>query len=80
VIRRNEISLSKERKLRYKENVLSGRVLSREYRGSVTDHKIRIGEAEIWATTHKFCEDSETGEAESFYVHVPPRAIRALPS
>lgn len=78
VIRRNEMSVS-EAEPEFRENVLKGRVESREYRGSVTDHRIRIGEAEIVATTHRFCGTSEA-QGETVYVHIPPRAIRPIRS
>jgi ABC-type Fe3+/spermidine/putrescine transport system ATPase subunit len=77
VIRRNEIGVSSA-KPNFKENVLRGQVIAREYRGSVTDHRIRIGNAEIIATTHKFCDVSESQEADTLYVHVPPQAIKPI--
>jgi iron(III) transport system ATP-binding protein len=65
----------------YRENVLKGQVMAREYRGSVTDHRIKIGNAELIATTHKFCDDSEDRVGEDIvYVHVPPRAIKPIAS
>jgi iron(III) transport system ATP-binding protein len=77
VVRRNEIGVSQARP-GFKENVLLGQVVSREYRGSVTDHRIMIGSAEIVATTHKFCDVSETREADTLYVHIPPQAIKPI--
>jgi ABC-type Fe3+/spermidine/putrescine transport system ATPase subunit len=79
VIRRNEIGVSKA-KPDFKENVLEGQVISREYRGSVTDHRIKIGNAELIATTHKFCNDSDERDEGAIYVHVPPRAIKPIAS
>ena len=77
VIRRNEIGLSRE-KPNFKENVLSGKIVAREYRGAVTDNKIRVGNAEIIVTKHKFETDSDTGDGDDIYVYVPPRAIRPM--
>ncbi len=77
VIRRNEIDLSKA-KPSFKENVVSGKVVAREYRGAVTDNRIRVGKAEIVATKHKFEVDSEFGEGDEIYLHVPPRAIKPI--
>ncbi|HUI00437.1 MAG TPA: ABC transporter ATP-binding protein [Nitrososphaerales archaeon] len=77
IIRRNEIGVSHDLPS-YKENVLKGLVTSREYRGSVTDHKIRIGDGEIVATTHKFCEEANDQGADEIYVHIPPRAIKPI--
>ena len=78
VIRRNEIDLSKS-KPSFRENVLGGKVVAREYRGAVTDNKIRVGNAEIIATKHKFEIEPDIGEGDEVYLHVPPRAIRPLP-
>jgi ABC-type Fe3+/spermidine/putrescine transport system ATPase subunit len=77
VIRRNEIALFKA-KPNLKENVLSGKIVAREYRGAVTDNRIRVGNAEIIVTKHKFESDSDTGDVDEIYVHVPPQAIRAM--
>src|SRR4029077_11025907 len=77
VIGRNEIGVS-QAKPNFEENVLRGQVIAREYRGAVTDNKIRIGNCEIIAATHKFGDDSEMGEEDAIYVHVPPLAIRPI--
>jgi iron(III) transport system ATP-binding protein len=77
VIRRNEIGLS-EAKPDFQENVLRGQIVAREYRGAVTDNKIKVGNAEIVATKHKFEMDAASGAKDTVYVHVPPRAIRPL--
>jgi ABC-type Fe3+/spermidine/putrescine transport system ATPase subunit len=77
VIRRNEIGLSKA-KPNFEENVLSGKIVAREYRGAVTDNRIRVGNAEIIVTKHKFETDPDTSEGDDIYVHVPPRAIRPM--
>ena len=45
-IRYNEIGLSSA-KPRSTENVLRGEVVSRDYRGAVTDHDVRVGNANI---------------------------------
>ena len=77
VIRRNEIDLSKA-KPNFKENMLSGKVVAREYRGAVTDNRISVGNAEFIVTKHKFEMDSEIEEGEDVYLHIPPRAIKPL--
>jgi iron(III) transport system ATP-binding protein len=77
VIRRNEIDLSKAQP-NFKENVLRGKIVAREYRGAVTDNKIRVRNAEIVATKHKFEIDSEIGDGDDIYLHVPPRAIKPI--
>ncbi len=77
VIRRNEISVSQGRP-DFKENVLRGQVIAREYRGAVTDNRVKIGDAEIIATTHKFGDSSEMEEEGTIYLHVPPRAIKPI--
>ena len=77
-IRFNEISIS-SKPMSESENVVEGKLISREYRGSVTDHKVKVGDAELIITTHKFCSASEHSPAGGkIYVHIPPGAIRPL--
>ena len=78
VIRRNEIGVSLARPS-YKENVLRGQVTAREFRGAVTDNRVKVGKTEIVATTHKFGDDSDMREEDAaVYLHVPPRAIKLI--
>jgi iron(III) transport system ATP-binding protein len=72
-IRYNELSCS--RHATGKENEFPGKVLAREYRGSVTDHRIQVGEAVLVVTTHKFCGSSESPTSSDIYVQIPPAAI-----
>ena len=77
VIRRNEIDISKA-KPNFEGNLLSGKIVAREYRGAVTDNRIRVGNAEIIVTKHKFEIDSESSDGDDIYLHVPPRAIKPI--
>jgi iron(III) transport system ATP-binding protein len=77
IIRRNEMSFGRDPP-GFDENVLKGKVIAREYRGAVADHKIKIGDAVIIATTHKFEGLYDTNEGEDLYVHIPPRAIKPI--
>ncbi|MGI0090747.1 MAG: ABC transporter ATP-binding protein [Nitrososphaerales archaeon] len=79
-IRYNEMGVSSA-KPETTDNVVKGEIVSREYRGSVTDHKIHIGGTNIIVTTHKFCSatESPTGIG-AIYVSIPPSAIKPLRS
>ena len=55
VIRTGEVRLSNEKFSERAENVLVGRMTSREYRGGLTDHRVQVGSKEIVVTSHKFC-------------------------
>jgi iron(III) transport system ATP-binding protein len=72
-IRFNEIAIS--RNPTGGVNELFGKVLAREYRGSVTDHRIQVGDAQVVVTTHKFCGSSESPTSSDIYVRFPPTAI-----
>ena len=61
-----------------KENEFPGKVLAREYRGSVTDHRIQVGDAVLMVTTHKFCGASETPLSPNVYIQIPPAAIMPI--
>jgi iron(III) transport system ATP-binding protein len=77
-IRFNEISIS-SKPMQKPENVVEGKLVSREYRGSVTDHRVRVGSAELLVTTHKFCSSSEHSPiGGTMYVYIPPGAIKPL--
>ena len=72
-VRFNEIAIS--RNPTDGVNEVRGKVLSREYRGSVTDHRIQVGEAQLVVTTHKFCASSESTSSSDIYLRFPPSAI-----
>jgi ABC-type Fe3+/spermidine/putrescine transport system ATPase subunit len=55
VIRTSEVRLSNERYPEGTDNVLEGMMTSREYRGGLTDHRIKVGAKEIVVTSHKLC-------------------------
>ncbi|HWO43524.1 MAG TPA: ABC transporter ATP-binding protein [Candidatus Eisenbacteria bacterium] len=55
VIRTSEIRLSHERFPDGTENVIEGRMISREFRGGLTDHRIKVGSRELVVTSHKLC-------------------------
>ncbi len=75
-IRYNEMSCS--RNATGKENEFLGKVLSREYRGSVTDHRVQIGDAVLVVTTHKFCGSSEDPISSELYIQIPPTAVMPI--
>lgn len=75
-IRYNEISISS--KPTGRENEVLGKMVSREYRGSVTDHRIQVGNAQLVVTTHKFCSSSESPESSEIYLQIPPTAIMPI--
>jgi len=79
VIRPSEISL-KRAKPPYPTNVLEGLIIAREYRGGVTDHRVKVGEKQLIVSTHKYCPliDSDLHE-EKVYIYVPPEAITLVP-
>jgi ABC-type Fe3+/spermidine/putrescine transport system ATPase subunit len=77
IIRRNEIGVTHHMP-EAKENVLKARVIAREYRGALTDHRVRVGDAEIIASTHRFCSESEEGGEDTVYIHIPPAAIKPV--
>ncbi len=72
-IRFNEIAIS--RNPTGGANEIRGKVLSREYRGSVTDHRVQVGDAKLVVTTHKFCASSESPSTSEIYLRFPPSAI-----
>ncbi len=79
VIRHNEISMF-QTKPKFHENVVEGEILYREYRGAITDHKVKIGNSQITVTTHKFCSLAESCNKTQVYLYIPPKAIKPIAS
>jgi iron(III) transport system ATP-binding protein len=78
-LRPNEISI-KRKKPTDQENVIEGTAAERNYRGTVTDHVVNIGDKKILVTSHRFCPLAEMGESgDKVYIHVPPSAITLAP-
>ena len=78
IIRPNQIGMySSKPKL---ENLVVGKITDREYRGTITDHKVSIGSSELLVTTHQFCPAVKLApNAKRIYLHIPPRGIKMLP-
>ena len=78
VIRTGEIKLS-SRCFDHQDNVLEGFMISREYRGGLTDHRIRVGSREIIVTSHKLCPminiDEDGGK---IFLHIDKSAISLI--
>jgi iron(III) transport system ATP-binding protein len=78
-LRPNEISI-KRKKPSVEENLIEGIAAERNYRGTVTDHVVNVGDKKILVTTHRFCPAAENSEAgDKVYIHVPPSAITLAP-
>ena len=77
VVRYNEIGLF-DTKPSYPENVIKGTVVARDYRGSVTDHLVKVGNSQLVVTTHKYCTLSGSIEKDDVYLYIPPESIRPL--
>ena len=79
VIRTGEIRLSNERFPDPMENVLAGRMTSREYRGGLTDHRIQVGSREIVVTSHKFCPMIRIdGDSGDIFISIDRSAISVI--
>ena len=79
VVRFNEIGLSGDPKA-FKDNVVEGKVISREYRGAMTDYKIRVRNCQIVVSTHKFSSLGGVPGKDTVYIHIPRQAIRIVPN
>ena len=78
VIRTDELKLSSQR-LDHKDNVLEGFMMSREYRGGLTDHRIRVGSKEMVVTSHRLCPMINLEEeGEKIFIHIDRSAISLI--
>ena len=78
VLRTGEMQLS-DKEIADRSNLLEGFMISRDYRGGLTDHRIRIGEKEMVITSHRLCPmiDLEGNEGKIF-LHVHRSAISVI--
>jgi ABC-type Fe3+/spermidine/putrescine transport system ATPase subunit len=78
VIRTSEIKLSSQR-FDHMDNVLEGSMISRDYRGGFTDHRLQVGSKEIVVTSHKLCPminvDDDGGK---IFLHIDKSAISLI--
>ncbi len=78
VIRTDEIKLN-SRRFADAENVLEGSMTSRDYRGGLTDHRVRVGAREIVVTSHKLCPMINVDEnGEKIFLHIDRSAISVI--
>ena len=79
VIRTTEIRLSHDGFADGADNVLEGMMTSREYRGGLTDHRVRIGSKELVVTSHKFCPMIRVnGDGGKTFVSIDRSAISVV--
>jgi ABC-type Fe3+/spermidine/putrescine transport system ATPase subunit len=78
VIRTREIKLNSQ-KFVDENNVLEGFMVSRDYRGGLTDHRIRIGSKEIVVTSHNLCPMIKLqGDGGQIFLYIDPSAISVI--
>ena len=78
VIRTGEIKLN-SRRFDLTENVLEGSMTSRDYRGGLTDHRLRVGSRELVVTSHKLCPMISLDEdGEKIFLHIDKSAISMI--
>jgi hypothetical protein len=54
-------------------------MISRDYRGGLTDHRIQVGKKEMIVTSHKLCPMiSVEGEGERIFLHIDRSAISLI--
>ncbi len=77
VLRTGEIHLSNKEIAG--PNLLRGFMVSRDYRGGLTDHRIRVGAKEMVITSHRLCPmiDLE-GDTEKIFLQVDRSAISVI--
>src|SRR6266702_2376006 len=60
-------------------NVMEGFMTSREYRGGLTDHRVRVGSREIVVTSHRLCPMIHVdGDGGNIFLHVDKSAISLI--
>lgn len=80
MIRNNEIGIYDTlNDIKGKENILKGKILTREFRGAVTDHIIQVSQGKLKVTTHKYCSlYNLNNNSDEVYIHIRPEAIKII--
>ena len=80
VIKNGDLRLSHEKFSTDAINVLEGVMTSREYRGGLTDHRVRIGAKEVVVTSHRLCPMiNVNGEGGKVFLCIEKSAISLIP-
>jgi iron(III) transport system ATP-binding protein len=80
VIKNGDLRLSHEKFSADAINVLQGTMTSREYRGGLTDHRVRIGSKEVVVTSHRLCPMiNVNGEGGTVFLCIEKSAISLIP-
>jgi len=80
VIKNGDLRLSNEKFSADAINVLEGSMTSRDYRGGLTDHRVRIGSKEVVVTSHRLCPMiSVNGEGDRIFLCIDKSAISLIP-
>jgi ABC-type Fe3+/spermidine/putrescine transport system ATPase subunit len=79
VIRTSEIRLSADGFPDGTVNVLEGQMLSRQFRGGLTDHHVVVGKRELVVTSHKLCPMIRVdGESGKTYLSIDKSAVSVI--
>jgi iron(III) transport system ATP-binding protein len=79
VIKNGDLRLSHERFPEHAANVLEGFLTSREYRGGLTDHRIKVGSKEVVVTSHRLCPLIDVGSDDvNIFLSVEKSAISLI--
>jgi iron(III) transport system ATP-binding protein len=79
VIRTSEIRLSADGFPDGTVNVLEGQMLSRQFRGGLTDHHVIVGKRELVVTSHKLCPMIRVeGESGKTFLSIDTAAVSVI--
>ncbi|MBI4527435.1 MAG: ABC transporter ATP-binding protein [Deltaproteobacteria bacterium] len=78
VLRTGEIKLS-NKAMAHDQNLLEGSMVSRDYRGGLTDHRVQVGSKEIVVTSHRLCPMIDLDEEDGkIFLYVDKSAISVI--
>lgn len=81
IIRANEVGILVQKPT--SGNVIPCEILTREYKGAVTDHMVKVGSTTLIVTTHRFCElnqvEEDSSEPHEHYLDIRGEAVTIVP-
>src|SRR5579875_2045992 len=76
IIRSNEVGIHNE--MPTNGNIIPCEILTREYKGAVTDHLVKVGSTTLIVTTHRFCDLNELHGDETLGSSEPGKRVHYL--
>ena len=81
MVRANEVGLYAKQPTFAK--TVPGEIISRDYKGSMTYHMVKVGDTTLVVSTHRYCEmnkvDANDASNQKCYLHIRGESVSIVP-